>query len=65
MRDRNPYKSSGSLIRSTMGNSPVDRNKDYMFKMYGTTSLITDYWSMPRKTNDDPEELTEEQKNQE
>ena len=64
-RDRNPYKSSDSLIRSTMGNSPVDRDKDYMFQTYGTRSLITDYWSMPHKTNDDPEELTEEEQNQE
>ena len=48
-----------------MGNSPVDRDNDYMFQTYGTTSLITDYWSMPHKTNDDPEELTEEEQNHE
>ena len=48
-----------------MGNLPVDRDKDYMFQTYGTRSLITDYWSMPHKTNDDPEELTEEEQNQE
>ena len=65
MRDRNPYKSSDSPIRSTMGNSPVDRDNDYMFQTYGTRSLITDYWSMPHKTNDDPEELTKEEQNQE
>jgi hypothetical protein len=46
-----------------MGNSPVDRDNDYMFQTHGTKSLITDYWSMPR--NDDPEELTEEEQNQE
>ena len=22
-----------------------DRNKDYMYKMWGTTNLITDYWT--------------------
>ena len=22
-----------------------DRDKDYMYKMWGTTNLITDYWS--------------------
>ena len=40
---------------------PVDRNADYMHQMWGTTSLITDYWSNPGKTNDLPEErvLTE------
>ena len=47
-----------------MGNSPVDRDKDYMLKTFGTTSLITDYWSMPHKTNDKPEELDEEEVNQ-
>ena len=39
-----------------MGNSPVDRNKDYMKEMWGTSNLITDYWSMPKSTND-PEEM--------
>jgi len=39
-----------------MGNSPVDRNKNYMKKMWGTTSLTTDYWSLPKKTNDCVEE---------
>ena len=39
-----------------MGNSPVDRNKNIMREVWGTTSLTTDYWSMPHKTNDDPEE---------
>ena len=38
-----------------MGNSPVDRNKNYMQEVWGTTSLTTDYWSLPKKTND-PEE---------
>ena len=40
-----------------MGNSPVDRDKDYMYKMWGTQSLITDYWTQPHKTNDCAEEL--------
>ena len=39
-----------------MGNSPVDRDKDYMKNLWGTTSLTTDYWSLPHKTND-PDEL--------
>ena len=32
-----------------MGNSPVDRNKSYMQEVWGTTSLTTDYWSLPKK----------------
>jgi hypothetical protein len=36
-----------------MGNLPVDRDKNYMKSMWGTTSLMTDYWSLPRK---DPSE---------
>ena len=39
-----------------MGNSPVDRNTEYMKAMWGTTSLMTDYWSLPHKT-EDPEEM--------
>ena len=39
-----------------MGNSPVDRNTEYMKAMWGTTSLMTDYWSLPHKT-EDPEEI--------
>lgn len=39
-----------------MGNSPVDRNTDYMKKMWGTTSLTSDYWSLPRNNQVDPEE---------
>ncbi len=30
-----------------MANSPVDRNKEYMYSMWGTTSLITDYNQNP------------------
>ena len=40
-----------------MGNSPVDRDKNYMKAMWGTANLTTDYWSLPRKT-EDPEEIT-------
>jgi|TARA_B100000073_G_scaffold10682_1_gene8935 hypothetical protein len=29
--------------------------------MWGTTSLITDYWCSPHQTNDNPEELTDEE----
>ena len=43
-----------------MGNLKVDRNKDYMYQTWGTTSLITDYWSMPIKTNA-PEDFTSEE----
>jgi len=32
-----------------MANSPVDRNLGYMKSTWGTTSLITDYWSLPTK----------------
>jgi len=39
-----------------MGNSPVDRNNEYMREMWGTTSLTSDYWSLPHKTNDNAEE---------
>ena len=35
----------------------MDRDKDYMYKMWGTQSLITDYWTQPHKTNDCAEEL--------
>tara|TARA_B100002019_G_scaffold278421_1_gene279229 strand:+ start:447 stop:599 length:153 start_codon:yes stop_codon:yes gene_type:complete len=47
-----------------MGNSPVDRDKDYMYQTFGTKYLITDYWSMPHTTNDRPEELEEEEATQ-
>ena len=39
-----------------MGNSPVDRDKEYMYSMWGTKDLITDYWSTPKKSNDCAEE---------
>ena len=38
-----------------MGRASVDRDSKYMYKMWGTTNLITDYWSLPHKT-EDPEE---------
>jgi hypothetical protein len=31
-----------------MSNLPVDRNKDYMYQMWGTTHLVTDY-QQPQK----------------
>jgi hypothetical protein len=37
-----------------MGNSPVDRNANYMRDMWGTTKLITDYYEnekMPTEHN--------------
>jgi hypothetical protein len=43
-----------------MGNSPVDRNEAYMKEVWGTTSLITDYWSLPKNApQDTPVELKE------
>jgi hypothetical protein len=30
-----------------MSNLPVDRDKNYMYDMWGTTKLITDYNSIP------------------
>lgn len=38
----------------------VDRDKDYMYQMWGTTILITDYWTKPHKT-EDPEEIKEKE----
>lgn len=32
-----------------MSNLPVDRNKDYMYQMWGTTKLITDYENISEK----------------
>ena len=42
----------------------VDRDTEYMYRMWGTTSLITDYWCKPRKNNDDPKKLTKEERKQ-
>ena len=43
-----------------MGNSPVDRNKNYMQEVWGTTSLTTDYWSLPKTTTDPEERVLQE-----
>jgi len=43
-----------------MGNSPVDRDKNYMKEMWGTSSLTSDYWSLPRKTADPEERVLQE-----
>jgi hypothetical protein len=32
-----------------MSNLPVDRNKDYMYQMWGTNKLITDYENISEK----------------
>ena len=42
-------------MRNQMGNSRVDRDQKYMYKMWGTTRLITDYWKGPAGS-DDPQE---------
>ena len=44
-----PLKVLISLIGAKMAVSPVDRNKNYMREMWGTTRLITDYNSLPEK----------------
>jgi len=31
-----------------MSNLPVDRDKNYMKKMWGTTKLVTDYYETPK-----------------
>ena len=33
-----------------MGQSPVDRNSDYMYEMWGTTKLVTDYYKNEKMT---------------
>lgn len=33
-----------------MAQSPVDRDSEFMKSAWGTTSLITDYWSLPSDT---------------
>jgi len=39
------YKSSVLYLKTgaKMSNLPVDRDKDYMYQMWGTKSLVTDY----------------------
>jgi hypothetical protein len=32
-----------------MSNLPTDRDQNYMREMWGTTRLITDYWTQPKK----------------
>ena len=32
-----------------MGNSPVDRDISYMKEVWGTTSLVSDSWSLPKE----------------
>lgn len=32
-----------------MSNFPVDRDKEYMYKMWGTTKLVTDYENLNEK----------------
>jgi hypothetical protein len=43
-----------------MSNLPVDRDKEYMRSMWGTTSLTTDYWSLAKNTNDPEERVIQE-----
>lgn len=32
-----------------MANLPVDRDKEYMYQMWGTTKLVSDYGELPSK----------------
>ena len=43
-----------------MSNSTVDRITSYMKEVWGTTSLTTDYWSLPKKTEDPEERVLQE-----
>lgn len=43
-----------------MGNSPVDRSINYMKKVWGTTSLVTDYWSLPKRIKESDERVIQE-----
>jgi hypothetical protein len=43
-----------------MGNLPVDRDKNYMREVWGTTSLTTDYWSLSKNTKDNKERVIQE-----
>ena len=36
-----------------MGYSPVDRDISYMREVWGTTSLTSDYWSLPKEQPQD------------
>ena len=36
-----------------MGNSPVDKDISYMREVWGTTSLTSDYWSLPKEQPQD------------
>jgi|DEB0MinimDraft_6_1074348.scaffolds.fasta_scaffold01947_4 hypothetical protein len=60
-RDSNPSKSSDfHKSGAKMGNLPVDRNKNYMREVWGTTSLTTDYWSLSKNTKDNKERVIQE-----
>tara|TARA_B100000035_G_scaffold70522_1_gene57896 strand:- start:512 stop:670 length:159 start_codon:yes stop_codon:yes gene_type:complete len=52
-------------MEKQMAKYHVDRDTEYMYRMWGTTSLITDYWTKPHETSDAPEEFTEEEQNRE
>ena len=49
-------------MEKQMAKYHVDRDTSYMYKMWGTTSLITDYWTKPHKTNN-ASELSDSEKN--
>ena len=53
-----------NLTEKQMSKYHVDRDTNYMYKMWGTTSLITDYWCSPHQTNDNAEEISTEEMTQ-
>ena len=43
-----------------MGNSQVDRDNNYMKEVWGTSSLTSDYWSLPKRTENSEERVLQE-----
>lgn len=43
-----------------MGNSQVDRDNNYMKEVWGTSSLTSDYWSLPKRTENSEEKVLQE-----
>ena len=43
-----------------MSNLPTDRDSNYMKEMWGTTRLITDYWTSPKKEENNSERVISE-----
>jgi len=43
-----------------MSNLPTDRDQNYMKEMWGTTRLITDYWSASQKSENEQKRVISE-----